>query len=99
VQYNKVPLSVESNKGGRFLEAIAYNCEDPMQSLSVTARLSNYQLQSSDEAYVHTTSLEQKSKIFALTSSTRITTGGNWAVALQVPSHKRPLSYQEMKYL
>jgi hypothetical protein len=49
VQYNKVPLSVESNKGGRFLEAIAYNCEDPMQSVSVTAGISNYQLQSSDE--------------------------------------------------
>jgi hypothetical protein len=49
VQYNKVPLSVESNKGGRFLEAIACNREDPMQSVSVTAGISNYQLQSSDE--------------------------------------------------
>jgi hypothetical protein len=57
---------VESNKDGRFLESIACNCEDPMQSVSVTAGISNYQLQSSDEAYVHTTSLEQKSKIFAL---------------------------------
>jgi hypothetical protein len=94
----KVPLSVESNKGGRFLEAIACNCEDPMQSVSVTARISNYQLQSSDEAYLHTTILEQKSKFFSLTSSTRITPGGDWAVGLQVPSLKRPLSYQD-KYL
>ncbi len=89
MQYNKVPLSVESNKGGRFLEAIACNREDPMQSVSVTARISNYQLQSSDEAYVHTTSLGKKSKIFALTSSTRIIPGGNWAVSLQVPSLKK----------
>jgi hypothetical protein len=98
VQYKKVPLSVESNKGGWFLEAIGCNHEDPMQSVSVTAGISNYQLQSSDEAYVHTTSLEQKSKIFTLMSSTRIIPGGNWAVGLQVPSLKRPLSYQD-KYL
>jgi hypothetical protein len=85
--------------GGWFLEGIACNREDPMQSVLVTARISNCQLQSSDEAYVHTTSLEEKSKIFALTSSTtRIIPGGNWAVGLQVPSLKRPLSYQD-KYL
>jgi len=89
---------VESNKGGRFLEAIACSREDPMQSVSVIAGISNYQLQSSDEAYVHTTSLEQKSKNFALTSSTRITPDGNWAIGLQAPSLKRPLSYQD-KYL
>jgi len=81
VQYNKVPLSVESNKGGRFLEAIACNREDLMQSVSVTTGISNCQLQSSDEAYVHTTSLEEKSKIFALTSSTRIIPGGKWTLA------------------
>ncbi len=95
MHYNKVPLSVESNKGGRFLEAIACNREDPMQSVSVTAGISNYQLQSSDEAYVHTTSVEEKSKFFALTSSTWITPRGNWAVGLQVTSLKRPLSYQD----
>jgi hypothetical protein len=76
---------VETSKGGRFLEAIACNREDPMQSVSVTAGISNYQLQSSDEAYVHTTSLEEKSKNFTLTSSTRIIPGGHWAVGLQVP--------------
>ncbi len=89
---------MESNKDGRFLEAIACNHQDPMQTVSVTAGISNYQLQSSDEAYVHTKSLEQKSKILALTSSTRIIPGGHWAVGLQVPSLKRPLSYQD-KYL
>jgi hypothetical protein len=64
VQYYKVPLSVESNKGGWFLEAIACNREDPMQSVSVTAGISNFQLQSSDEAYVHSTSLGTKVQTF-----------------------------------
>jgi hypothetical protein len=77
-----------------FQEAIACNREDPTQSVSVTAGVSNHQLQSSVEAYVHTTSLEQKPKISALMSSTRIVPGGNWAVGLQVPSLKRFLGYQ-----
>jgi len=81
-----------------FQEAIACNREDPTQSVSVTAGISNHQLQSSNEAYVHTTSLEQKPKISALMSSTRIAPGGNWAVGLQVPSLKRSLGYQN-KYL
>ncbi|CAK9193583.1 unnamed protein product [Sphagnum troendelagicum] len=81
------------------LEAIACNREDPTQSVSVTAGISNHQLQSSVEAYVHTTSLEQKPKISALMSSTRIAPGGNWAVGLQSQADPSEIMMEVLKTL